>query len=213
MSKRCLDQVDNRDDRIVFDRAQHKYWIDNQLVNHSVTSIASRKFPFDATSIINSNFKAWQQNGKYKELLHDIEGEDEQKARIAQLWKQNAEKGTEMHAKIAEALTEGTYDDNTEEMKQFYHWKNEWEKTWTLYRTEWSIFDESTKLCGTINSLWKNKASGTLALVDWKRTTKPPHAKDKLKLNIYKQILEDNYEMHIREMYLVRFHPDLNSRK
>jgi ATP-dependent exoDNAse (exonuclease V) beta subunit len=96
------------------------------------------------------------------------------------------------------------------------------------YRTEWMIFDEDLKISGSIDMVFENP-DGTLSIYDWKRckditrnndwnkyATNPiiSHIPDtnfwhySLQLNIYKAILERKYGKEIKELYLVKLHPD-----
>jgi len=96
------------------------------------------------------------------------------------------------------------------------------------YRTEWTVFNEDFKISGSIDMIYENP-DGTLSIYDWKRsknisrintfnkfaiTSLICHLPDSifwhyaLQLNTYKFILESKYEKKIRDMYLVRLHPD-----
>jgi ATP-dependent exoDNAse (exonuclease V) beta subunit len=96
------------------------------------------------------------------------------------------------------------------------------------YRTEWMIFDEDLKLAGSIDMIYENE-DGILSIYDWKRSkeitkinnwnqyaTNPliSHMPDTnfwhyaLQLNTYKTILERKYGKKIKELYLVRLHPN-----
>ena len=96
------------------------------------------------------------------------------------------------------------------------------------YRTEWTVFDEEIKISGSIDMVYENP-DGTLSIYDWKRsknitrintfnkfsiTPSICHLPDSnfwhyaLQLNIYKYILEARYEKKVKELYLVRLHPD-----
>jgi ATP-dependent exoDNAse (exonuclease V) beta subunit len=96
------------------------------------------------------------------------------------------------------------------------------------YRTEWMIYDEDIKLSGSIDMVYEND-DGTLSIYDWKRAkeiTKTNkfnkyatrqcihHIPDTnfwhyaLQLNTYKTILERKYGRVVKELFLVRLHPD-----
>jgi hypothetical protein len=96
------------------------------------------------------------------------------------------------------------------------------------YRTEWTIYHEELKLAGSIDMVYENP-DGTLNIYDWKRakditpvnhfnkyalTYAISHLPDSnfwhyaLQLNTYKTILEEKYEKKIKDLYLVRLHPD-----
>jgi ATP-dependent exoDNAse (exonuclease V) beta subunit len=96
------------------------------------------------------------------------------------------------------------------------------------YRTEWTVFDEDIKIAGSIDMVYEN-IDGTLSIYDWKRaknitmintfnkfalTPSICHLPDTnfwhyaLQLNIYKYILESKYGKTVKDLYLVRLHPD-----
>jgi ATP-dependent exoDNAse (exonuclease V) beta subunit len=96
------------------------------------------------------------------------------------------------------------------------------------FRTEWLIYDDDVKISGSIDMIYENP-DGTLSIYDWKRSKNitrinnfnkfglPPqicHLPDSnfwhyaLQLNTYKAILENKYGKIIKELFLVRLHPD-----
>lgn len=96
------------------------------------------------------------------------------------------------------------------------------------YRTEWTVFNEDIKISGSIDMVYENP-DGTLSIYDWKRAKNITrintfnkfaispaicHLPDSnfwhytLQLNTYKYILETKYGKTIKDLYLVRLHPD-----
>jgi hypothetical protein len=96
------------------------------------------------------------------------------------------------------------------------------------YRTEWLIYDEDVKLSGSIDMVYEN-ADGTLSIYDWnsskeisgdnvynKFAIEPEikHIPDtnfwhySLQLNLYKKLLERKYGKKVKDLYLVRLHPN-----
>jgi ATP-dependent exoDNAse (exonuclease V) beta subunit len=96
------------------------------------------------------------------------------------------------------------------------------------YRTEWNVFNEDIAISGSIDMVYENP-DGTLSIYDWKRCKNitrinkfnkfglPPaicHLPDSnfweysLQLNTYKYILETKYRKIVKDLYLVRLHPD-----
>ena len=96
------------------------------------------------------------------------------------------------------------------------------------YRTEWTVYNEDIKIAGSIDMVYENP-DGTLSIYDWKRCKNITrintfnkfaidpiicHLPDSnfwhytLQLNTYKFILEEKYNKKIRDLYLVRLHPD-----
>jgi hypothetical protein len=100
------------------------------------------------------------------------------------------------------------------------------------YRTEWTIYHEELKLAGSVDMIYEN-SDGTLSIYDWKRSKNISavntfnkfaiepiicHMPDSnfwhyaLQLNTYKFILEQKYNKKIRDLYLVRLHPDIEEK-
>ena len=98
------------------------------------------------------------------------------------------------------------------------------------YRTEWMVYEEDLKLAGSIDMVYEND-DGTLSIYDWKRSKEISavnsfnryavtqcisHMPDSnfwhyaLQLNTYKTILERKYGKTVKELFLVRLHPDNN---
>ena len=97
------------------------------------------------------------------------------------------------------------------------------------FRTEWQIFDPVLRIAGTIDFLSRNDSE--FDLYDWKRSDKidrnatvwnyginglesVPDTRYYhycLQLNMYKYILEKNYNIAINKMYLVVLHPVYNT--
>jgi len=96
------------------------------------------------------------------------------------------------------------------------------------YRTEWTVYHEEAKLAGSIDMVYENP-DGTLSIYDWKRAKDISrintfdkfainkiicHMPDSnfwhyaLQLNTYKKIIEDKYDKIVKDLYLVRLHPD-----
>lgn len=96
------------------------------------------------------------------------------------------------------------------------------------YRTEWTIYDEDIKLAGSIDMIYEND-DGTLSIYDWKRCKEITRINNFNKyalkecinympdsnfwhycvqLNTYKAILERKYDKIVKELFLVRLHPD-----
>ena len=96
------------------------------------------------------------------------------------------------------------------------------------YRTEWLIYHEDVKISGSIDMVYENP-DGTLSIYDWKRSKNITrinnfnkfalsapvcHLPDSnfwhyaLQLNTYKTILEEKYGKTIKDLFLVRLHPD-----
>ena len=96
------------------------------------------------------------------------------------------------------------------------------------FRTEWTVFNEDIKISGSIDMVYENP-DGTLSIYDWKRSKNITrinqfnkfaitpcicHLPDSnfwhyaLQLNMYKYILETKYDKIVKDLCLVRLHPD-----
>jgi len=100
------------------------------------------------------------------------------------------------------------------------------------YRTEWLIFHEDLKLAGSIDMVYENPDQ-TLSIYDWKRSKEITrinqfnkfatnkticHMPDSnfwhyaLQLNTYKTILQQKYGKIVKDLFLVRLHPDIEEK-
>ena len=96
------------------------------------------------------------------------------------------------------------------------------------YRTEWLVYNEDVKISGSIDMVYENP-DGTLSIYDWKRaklitrinnfnkfaiSQEVCHLPDSnfwhyaLQLNTYKAIIEAKYDRKIKDIFLVRLHPE-----
>ena len=101
------------------------------------------------------------------------------------------------------------------------------------YRTEMKIYSEQLKIAGSIDMLYKN-SDGSFSIFDWKRSkeiqkynmykkfSKTESVKNlpdlnfvhySLQLNLYKYILETNYNFKIKDLILVQLHPNFKNYK
>lgn len=217
----------NRDTNIVFDEGPHIYYINGSSDNISVTTfVHNHLFPhFDSDKIIERMMRScnWQ-NSKYYGQTPDEIKEGWEKNKI-----EASEAGTAMHRSIELFYNNETVDNSSIEYQYFLKFNEKHKEDLIPYRTEWVIYDEETKLCGSIDMLFKKKKSDDkhLIMYDWKRSKKitdennfekgfPPidHLPNSnywhysLQLNIYKKILEKNYGKVIEEMYLLSLHPN-----
>ena len=125
------------------------------------------------------------------------------------------------------------YNDNKNDKKTTVEWEYflkfiEENSQLKPYRTEWIIYDDDIKIAGSIDMVYIND-DGTLTICDWKRckeispsnnygkyalTPCISHMPDTnfwhyaLQLNTYKMILEKKYGYKVRDLYLLRLHPD-----
>lgn len=133
----------------------------------------------------------------------------------------------DLHAKyfIEKGLKEA--DQNPKEWQYFLNFINDHPHL-KPFRTEWTVYDEDAKIAGSIDMIYEND-DGTLSIYDWKRSKlitrinkfnkfaihpQICHFPDSnfwhysMQLNTYKAILERKYGKQVRELFLVRLHPD-----
>jgi hypothetical protein len=207
-----------RDERIEFFPDPHIYTIDN-VPAPSASTIVSKFFPeFD--------MKYWAER-KAQELgmiPNEVEEMWKEKGKIAR------NKGTLLHEQIEKFYLGENYR-KVESFTLFEQFVKD-HSNLTPYRSEWRIFDEKYHLAGTIDLLAKN--GNRFEIYDWKRSKKVvnnfdgtpittnnwqcgigqlAHIDDTsynrycLQQNLYRYILEENYDIEVSKMYLVILHP------
>ena len=225
--KRYLEEIHchERDSNLKFDEKSHSYTYKDIRLISSTTLIHKLFNPFNADGIIQEMQRSplWSKN-KYYPMT---------KEEIKKLWSKNSEQamiqGTKLHADIESYLN---YETLSNESKEFQYFLNFMKKTkFVPYRTEWKIYDEEKKVAGTIDACSRNE-NGELTIFDWKRSKEIKKSSDfkkkystkkylshledvnfnhySLQLNLYKYILEKQYNEKVKDMYLVVFHPENN---
>ena len=221
------------DNRISFDEKEHNYFVDGQKVGFSVTAIID-KFFVEFDSGYWAKRKAMEKLTRdgvvidekvLTQAIDEILKKWEEKRRDA------AEKGTWLHEKIEDFYNEKYYEEYPTEFSFFKKFHDKYPAL-TPYRTEWRIFDASVSIAGTVDMVYK-KNNGDVFIFDWKRSTKLvdqqgnlllkdfkyglqglSHVEDNsfnryaLQQNVYKYILESNYDAKVSSMNLLVLHPD-----
>lgn len=217
-----------RDKNIKFTEEGHLYTIEG-ADDHpiSVTTLIHKYFlEFDADKIIDKMMSSSRWNkSKYYGMT---------KEQIKEKWNKDGEEasslGTKMHFAI-ECFFNGTLTEqpNTKEFKLFLKfWMEFNEKTnsYKPYRTEWMVYTDSKKICGSIDMTLQNE-KGEIIILDWKRSKllkkdNPfqkgidifSHLDDcnynhyTIQLNCYRYILEKFYGKKVVGLALVVLHPD-----
>lgn len=193
--KRYLDLKNShpRDDRIVFvggldgiDASTedeggcldvpHRYYVDGSCRNlMSVTPLLGAFFEhFDPVRQSEATFKSTTFNESKHRPSYKYYGckspED-----IRGYYSRCAQLGTKLHANIESFLNGEPFTVLPENKKPFEQFKRifsdkDW-MHWEPFRTEWSIFDEETLLCGQIDLCGLiDRPTGRIILLDWKRT-------------------------------------------
>lgn len=214
-----------RDSHIVFEEEGHKYYIDGDDNYMSATTFIHKVFPeFDTDRIIASIKK--RDTPKYRGMSAQ---------QIKDLWEENknsaALEGTRMHYNIELESNNQPVEDDSIEFKHYLKFRVDYPHL-KPYRTEWTIYDKKYRIAGSIDMIYLDIRDGTYHIYDWKRTKQlrdsgffdddvgyPPldHLPNtnllhyNLQLNLYKHILEKNYGIKIKTLYLCRCHPDNKS--
>ena len=233
-----------RDARIVFHEEAHEYVVDGVKYDASVSAVVHAFFPqFNAAEVIDKYYDGWAYNKKsryfqlitYIKLVVGIADEAGVKAEIAKCWSANGKDkagyGTAVHRAIELYLNdEPPPDPVSVEFRQFLDWKA-MHPTWEPYRTEWSIFHEGYGIAGQIDSVWKDTATDTLHMVDWKVVGVMSSTSDynekgfqpfqdlpntnlhhyAVQQNLYKFFLEEKYDVRLESMRLVQLHETLGA--
>jgi ATP-dependent exoDNAse (exonuclease V) beta subunit len=212
----------HRDKNLTFNEAEHIYYYNNEVFKSVTTWISSLFEKFDQEKIIlkmmsSKSFIKNELYGKTKEQIEELWSMKNKKA---------IEEGVNLHNDIENYLNNETVNNTTIEFVYFQNFLRE--HLLNVYRTEWAVYDERLKLAGTIDMCAMN-SNGSLSLYDWKRTKaikkvnyykkystlETLHYFDDtnfnhyaLQLNLYKYILEKNYNFKVSSMYLVCLHPE-----
>ncbi len=206
-----------RDLALQFDEATHTYTVNGQRFR-SATELISSCFPqFDA--------EKWAPRTARKLGMTTQQ--------VLDMWEQKrdaaAQLGTDMHAAIeAYYMGEPLAQMDTSRLFQAFAADHQL----SPYRTEWAVYDEPSRVAGTIDFL--DCTDGRYTMYDWKRSEKivdPTGRVDKvnnygkhgfapiahlddtsfwhyaLQQSMYRYILEKNYGIEVDECNLVVLHP------
>lgn len=158
-----------RDSRIRFEEEGHKYFIDGSLSSASgytsTTTLIHALFPrFDADDVIAKmrNSFRWG-DSKYYGLTDD---------EIKDLWETNrcdaAQAGTQMHANLEFCCNDLPHETESREFELFSSFKRD-NPTLKPYRTEWLVFDEESRISGSVDMIYTNDR-GEFLMCDYKRS-------------------------------------------
>ncbi len=210
-----------RDERIRFNAENHDYFIDGNPDVVSVSEIIGEFFPKFDTQFWSK--KKAKQRGVPQQQVID---EWAEKGRLA------AEQGTFLHEQIENYYNGIKHDSSSLEFSYFLKFVGKY-PLMEPYRTEWRIFDENHMLAGTIDMVYRNPKTGSYFMFDWKRSEKVvdgngrpilpnyqfaldpiSHLSDNsyhkyaLQQNLYKYLLEKNYDIKISSCNLLVLHPN-----
>lgn len=115
-------------------------------------------------------------------------------------------------------------EEDSIEFKYFKQFENDYKHLYIPYKTEFTVVDSKHSIAGTIDMLYKikNDDDKNLVIFDWKtckdikiipdrycgvsnylNLPNTKYWKYAVQLNIYKKILEDNYDKNVLEMYIL----------
>jgi hypothetical protein len=224
-----------RDNKVHFDEPTHIYTVNGSCKGFvSATGFIHNFFGhFDADKVITNMMrgKNWPNSpwyGMTRQQIKDAWNKNRDEASSA---------GTAMHLGC-EMVMNGAESQVAPEIvntKEWEHFQAYWKKDsqiWEPWRTEWEVWDETYKLTGSIDMIYRSKIDGTFAVYDWKRAKEMKmenafqkglgpvsHLDDtnywhySLQLNLYKWFLEKHYNIKISELALVVLHPNNKSYK
>lgn len=214
-----------RDERIRFVEKNHAYYVDGNNDGYiSTTTLVHSLFEkFDADKVISKMRRSasWS-SSRYFGM---------ETCAIKDSWEQNrdsaAKAGTSMHENIENFYNQVSHDTESLEFKLFDKFLKD-HLDLKPFRTEWCIFDEDAKVCGSVDMVYEDpQRVGTFIIADWKRSksiklenvwqsgsdSSTCHLPDcnfihySLQLGIYKYILEKKYDIIISQTFIVVLHP------
>lgn len=225
-----------RDQRIVFVDEPHKYFIDgNCEYIMSVTALKGAFFPkFDDKKVASSilNGKTFQKTcHRPSHKYHGCTTVSD----ILERWSLWRDQGTALHRTIELCENQMPYSVDPCNQSCFQQYQvlfsdPNWVR-WTVFRVEYSVFDEETLIAGQIDYLGLMDPKGKVVIIDWKRSASIPDCFWRgseatygygacqevknlkyyhycLQLNLYKYMLEKHYGLYVSQMFLVQMHPN-----
>lgn len=224
-----------RDERIVFVDEPHKYFIDgNCEYVMSVTALKGAFFPKferekEAAGILNgTTYKKTNHRPSYR--YHGCKTIPD----ILERWDLWRDQGTALHRTIELCEQQMPYsvdpcNQSSFEQYQVLFSDHKWVR-WTVFRVEYSIFDEETLIAGQIDYLGLMDPRGKVVIIDWKRSRSIADCFWKgqtpvygygaccnvknlkyyhycVQQNLYKYMLEKHYGLYVSQMFLVQLHP------
>lgn len=216
--------INAKDKRLTYNDEEHKYYIDGNAVELSVSQFVHTLFkPFEQNIVINNILKSKKMNDPNYEYF------GMNATQIKQSWVDRAELGVKLHYDIESFYNDENYDNVSIEFQYFINFFRDFSYL-QVYRSEWKIFCEKVDIAGTIDMLFKD-LSGNFIIFDWKRSKeiKKPDPNNRfnefslnpflsdmiqcnfneysIQLNMYKYILKEEYGIIVKDMYLCVLHP------
>lgn len=193
---------------------------------------------FDANQTANKllNSYTWKKNKHFEKCNYDEMGNElttAQKAeRLKLQWELDRNRGTQLH-KFIEAQYEANEVsipiDDTNRRAYYYFEITRLCNDWLPLMFEMRVYDEAANLAGSIDGVYVPNAlyPRQVIIVDWKRkqltTTvsnqcfdhplmskyaRGSYWRDCMQVNMYREMVEQNYNLQVIDMYLVAFPPN-----
>lgn len=184
-----------------------------------------------------ANTYRWKQNKHYASCNFDEFGNEltrEEKAeRLKRKWRESREDGTRLHKFIEQqydrASATTSTDADTPSTAAYFKFEDiRMFNGWLLVATEYPVYDVACSIAGTVDAIYMPNPlqPRQVVLVDWKRAAitttvgnmtyehplmaryaKGNYWKYAMQLNIYREILERNYDLHVIDVFLVSMPP------
>ena len=227
-----------RDADIQFSEKGHVYHVRGDLNYTSCTAFVRSFFnKFDADSAIAN----MRQGRNWRNSPYHGMADDDIKAQWAASGAEASRLGKRLHACIEHFYngwplpsddtdaTPGPPDEFIRLFSGYHTFVSTEPRNWKPFRSEWCIYDEESKLAGTVDMLYQVDEAdpSKLVIVDWKRSKEIKRTAYNqvgkgplsmvpdcnfyhysLQLNLYRWILEKQYGKSIVGMYLVVVHPN-----
>lgn len=213
-------QFHRHDSSISFEEEEHKYFVKNENFTSCTTFIKSFFNPFDQIGI--SEMCVRKKNPGISQETLKIESQ-----KLRDTWQKASSDGTRMHEAFENFYNFGTVVQSAE-MNPFLKFSQSmYEQGYRPFRSEWSVYDEEHKLAGTIDQLYFKDDEDVLYMYDWKRSKNIStysfgkkgllcnfylndcnYVHYALQQNLYKYILEKNYNKRVVDLHLFVVNPN-----
>lgn len=216
--------VQSPNNEVAFDEDSHIYMHPKDKTGNaeyiSVTTLVDRFFPFDLEGY-------FERKSNDENISIEIVRAEFEKNR-----KEAAEKGTYLHEQIENFLNKTVYDSQFKEFDMFneFYENKILKKDFHFVEAEKKIVSKEHNIAGTVDAIFRNETRDTYFILDWKRSKKLvidghpdmrgfpiqleeladfnncSYYKYLLQQNIYKYILEKEFNMAISSIRLVVLH-------
>ena len=218
-------ELNNRDKQIIFNEKYHTYTVNGKRLKSVSKFITSLFEKFDEDKCIQKIFNSEKRNDPaYEYYKMD-------KQEILDLWTKQKNLGIFLHKQIENYYKFGSIpEEKSIEFNYFINFKNR-NFNLTFFKSEWMIFSEKNGIAGTVDMIYQNQ-EGKYCICDFKRCKSINKNENYQKysihqklnyivdnkynhysfqLNLYKYILENEYNMKIDFMFLLVLHPNNNN--